>query len=870
MTRRRLPYATSGQLADAVLLNAEVVVASDTHRVHLGDGVTPGGVPLARQDEVDQAAEAVAAEAAARVEALAAEAAARAAAVDAIALVAAQAKASADAAASGRRQLAAVRMRTTANVDLAGGGLANGTTHDGQVAATGDRVFVGSQTLPAQNGVYLVPASGAATRATDADAAAELARATVYVKAGTAGAGETWTLPMEAGDIVVGTTALNWALAESVSSVAAELAALETAAPNLLVDPFLSILGETQLVAPAGTWAARDVDNPHGGGSLVATSGLTRLFLKLPKGVKAGDAVTVRQIATATTAPTHTLYFTDAAGTVIGSGVSRAGAIGANDVKIPGTVPALAVGIRVDMSGAGTAKVFALTLGRGTATPGLVQAPPEPDQSYVPTGNILPDPFLKRLGWTTIWPTTVGTWTAYDPANPFGGGSVSDFTGVLRNFLPLPTGVREGDVISVRQMATGATAATSHSLMFVNAAGTTIAGTTATTAGTSGLHARTMRATVPAGAVGIRVDLLNAGAGTGKVYALAMCVGTGVPSFVEAPPPADRAAVASAVAGKAVVLMGDSIIANSADSTALPPAFLDTVMAKLLEAPVTNCGIGGTTLALRSAPGAANYSALSMTALADAIASGNWSAQDTAAAALGGDVAVKIARLKAVAWADVHTVVVAFGTNDYSAGEAALGTTSDATGATFRGAMNNVVDKLLGAWPHLQIVFQTPLYRDRIDGGPNAASGTGSISGTTLTVTAKTVGAFTPGQTLFARVGMTKRTTIVSQLSGTTGGVGTYQLDRSQTVASTAISGMASQPCTTTPNGLGLTLPAYVDAMVERAGAHGVPVIDAFRHSGLNAQTVTRRTEDGLHQNPLIGLYELARFMARQLAQVVR
>lgn len=62
-----------------------------------------------------------------------------------------------------------VRCRTTANVDLAGGGLADGTTHDGVTVAEGERVLVMAQTATEENGIYDVPASGAASRSGDAD-----------------------------------------------------------------------------------------------------------------------------------------------------------------------------------------------------------------------------------------------------------------------------------------------------------------------------------------------------------------------------------------------------------------------------------------------------------------------------------------------------------------------------------------------------------------------------------------------------------------------------------------------------------------------------------------------------------------------------
>lgn len=70
------------------------------------------------------------------------------------------------------------------------------------------------------------------------------------------------------------------------------------------------------------------------------------------------------------------------------------------------------------------------------------------------------------------------------------------------------------------------------------------------------------------------------------------------------------------------------------------------------------------------------------------------------------------------------------------------------------------------------------------------ATVTGSISTTTLTVTAVASGSLYPGQTI-SGTGVTNGTTIVSQLTGTSGGAGTYQVSVSQTVASTTISSRA-------------------------------------------------------------------------------
>lgn len=74
---------------------------------------------------------------------------------------------------------------TTANVSLSGGGIANGTTHDGITVSTGQRILVRSQSSTTENGIYVVPASGAASRASDMAAAANASGDSVNIIAGT-------------------------------------------------------------------------------------------------------------------------------------------------------------------------------------------------------------------------------------------------------------------------------------------------------------------------------------------------------------------------------------------------------------------------------------------------------------------------------------------------------------------------------------------------------------------------------------------------------------------------------------------------------------------------------------------------------------
>jgi hypothetical protein len=103
----------------------------------------------------------------------------------------------------------AVRAASTANVALATA-VEAGDTLDGVTLATGDRILLKDQASAAENGIYVVAASGAPTRAADFDAASEIAGAIVAVREGTANANTAWQLTTD-GTIVIGTTVLAFA-----------------------------------------------------------------------------------------------------------------------------------------------------------------------------------------------------------------------------------------------------------------------------------------------------------------------------------------------------------------------------------------------------------------------------------------------------------------------------------------------------------------------------------------------------------------------------------------------------------------------------------------------------------------------------------
>jgi hypothetical protein len=115
-----------------------------------------------------------------------------------------------DAARSGLDVKASVRVATTAPVLLASG-LENGDTLDGVTLATGDRVLVKDQSTGSENGIYVVQASGAAVRATDADTSAEVtAGMFTFVAEGTTNADSGWVLTTN-DTVTLGTTALTFA-----------------------------------------------------------------------------------------------------------------------------------------------------------------------------------------------------------------------------------------------------------------------------------------------------------------------------------------------------------------------------------------------------------------------------------------------------------------------------------------------------------------------------------------------------------------------------------------------------------------------------------------------------------------------------------
>lgn len=176
-----------------------------------------------------------------------------------------------------------------------------------------------------------------------------------------------------------------------------------------------------------------------------------------------------------------------------------------------------------------------------------------------------------------------------------------------------------------------------------------------------------------------------------------------------------------------IVFMGDSII----DSTTLEP--IVPYVASLLKRPYVNAAIGGSTLSAAGQNSTNNrlkaFARISSTRLCQAIGSGDWTDIDDAAVDIAAlpppenpDITAQISALKALDYTQVRAIVIQHGTNDYG-NSYDIGSASDTVDTTFRGAINKAVEAIHSAYPWLEIIFISPIYRHRF-----ASNGDGNNS----------------------------------------------------------------------------------------------------------------------------------------------
>lgn len=132
---------------------------------------------------------------------------------------------------------------------------------------------------------------------------------------------------------------------------------------------------------------------------------------------------------------------------------------------------------------------------------------------------------------------------------------------------------------------------------------------------------------------------------------------------------------------------------------------------------------------------------------------------------------------------------------------------------------------------------------------PHSVTLTGSISGTTLTVTATggVTQPISPDGEFITGTGITAGTNIVAQLSGTNGGIGTYRINQSMTVGSEAITLISPHAAAGEPDGTAASMCAavsYVDVSHPNGQCANVPRGIAFTF-GWDGSTAASTTTDG-------------------------
>lgn len=204
-----------------------------------------------------------------------------------------------------------VRVASTANLAVASA-VVNGASVDGVTLVTGDRILLKNQTAPAENGIYLVAASGAASRTTDADTAAEVKNMIVRVSEGTTQGDSMWQMITD-GAITLGTTGLSFTQFTGGVTYTADGNGIELVGAQFQIELDGTTLQKSSAGIRIGSGAA--------GAGLIEASGV--LAVGAGTGISvAADAISVdtsivvRKYAANCAATTNPQTFTDNLGTL--------------------------------------------------------------------------------------------------------------------------------------------------------------------------------------------------------------------------------------------------------------------------------------------------------------------------------------------------------------------------------------------------------------------------------------------------------------------------------------------------------------------------------------------------------------------------
>ena len=284
-------------------------------------------------------------------------------------------KAYVDAARSGLDVKQSVRVATTAPLSITAD-LEPGDTLDTSVTlAEGDRVLVKNQSTASQNGIYVVQASGAALRATDADSSAEVTSGMfTFVEEGTVNADSGWVLTTN-NPITLGSTGLVFAQFSGTGQITAGDGLTKTGntidvvgttdritANANSVDIASTYAGQSSIITlgtvTTGTWDATTV---------AVTAGGTGVESFTDNGIVYGNGTSALDVTSA-----GTQYQVLQAGS---GGVPAFGALNlAQSAAVTGSLPVANGGTGSGTaSGARTNLVGDITVGSGVTTPTLAR-----------------------------------------------------------------------------------------------------------------------------------------------------------------------------------------------------------------------------------------------------------------------------------------------------------------------------------------------------------------------------------------------------------------------------------------------------------------------------------------------------------------
>jgi lysophospholipase L1-like esterase len=148
--------------------------------------------------------------------------------------------------------------------------------------------------------------------------------------------------------------------------------------------------------------------------------------------------------------------------------------------------------------------------------------------------------------------------------------------------------------------------------------------------------------------------------------------------------------------------MGTSITAGHSPGAYLTPVIVGS---RLNLTPV-NAGFDGASAGILDRP---NLDEISLCRLVDGITSGDWSAQDRAVASMHPSFSLILSRIKSIDFGAVTHIALEYGTNDFIFGMP-IGENTDDTKATFKGALNYAVRKLLASFPQLRLMLIAPAW----------------------------------------------------------------------------------------------------------------------------------------------------------------